>query len=65
MPAVVVAVRSPDISVEDFARRLRIGSPAVVGRVNDDRILLDVRTVFPEQEDDLVSAVRAACDFAR
>ncbi len=40
-----------------LAARLRIGSPAVLGRVKGGKMLLDVRTVFAEQEDDLVAAV--------
>jgi L-seryl-tRNA(Ser) seleniumtransferase len=43
-----------------LAAKLRVGSPAVVGRVKGGKLLLDVRTVLPEQEDALVAAVRAA-----
>jgi len=43
-----------------YADRLRAGRPPVVGRTEDGRCLLDLRTV-PEDEDDvLVAAVRAA-----
>ena len=41
-------------------RRLRTGRPAVLGRVQGGALLLDVRTVFPEQEAAVVDAVRAA-----
>jgi L-seryl-tRNA(Ser) seleniumtransferase len=37
--------------------RLRQGAPAVVGRIVDDRLLLDLRTVLPEQDKDLLAAV--------
>ncbi|PFG40457.1 L-seryl-tRNA(Sec) selenium transferase [Georgenia soli] len=43
-----------------FATMLRRGTPAVVGRVEHDRLLLDLRTVPPEQDEELVAAVRAA-----
>jgi L-seryl-tRNA(Ser) seleniumtransferase len=43
-----------------FAAVLRRGRPAVVGRVEHDRLLLDLRTVPPEQDEELVAAVRAA-----
>jgi L-seryl-tRNA(Ser) seleniumtransferase len=56
----VVAVRPAEISDDDFARRLRAGIPAVMGRLSEGQILFDVRTVFPEQMGELASAIRAA-----
>ncbi len=49
------------ISVSDVRaaeRRLRLGEPAVIARIEDDRLILDLRTVFPEEEGALVSALR-------
>jgi L-seryl-tRNA(Ser) seleniumtransferase len=49
-----------------FAAALRRGRPAVLGRVERDRLLLDLRTVPPEQDEQLLAAVRAAAaDLAR
>jgi L-seryl-tRNA(Ser) seleniumtransferase len=59
MKTCVVEVES-SLGEEELARRLRAGSPAVVGRARKGRLVLDVRTVFPEQELALVEAVRAA-----
>ncbi len=39
-------------------RRLRLGEPAVIARIDDDQLIIDLRTVFPEEEDALVSALR-------
>jgi L-seryl-tRNA(Ser) seleniumtransferase len=39
--------------------RLRSGEPAVVGRVADERVVLDLRTVEPVDDDRLADAVRA------
>jgi L-seryl-tRNA(Ser) seleniumtransferase len=47
-------------SADRLALRLRTGDPAVVGRVFGGRVVLDPRTVAPEQDEDLVRAVRAA-----
>ena len=44
---------------EPYAARLRAGSPAVVGRLEAGRCLLDLRTVAPEDDDPLLTAVRA------
>ena len=45
------------LSDEDFAHRLRAGDPAVLGRLRDGKLVLDVRTVFPEQIEMLTAAV--------
>ncbi len=47
-----------------LARRLRLGDPPVVARVHEDRVLLDPRTVAPEEEQRLLDAVRAALGSA-
>jgi L-seryl-tRNA(Ser) seleniumtransferase len=39
---------------------LRLGSPAVVGRIENDEVILDLRTVFPDQDRTLEAAVIAA-----
>jgi L-seryl-tRNA(Ser) seleniumtransferase len=44
---------------ESCAAPLRTGSPAVVGRLENGRCLLDLHTVAPEDDDLLVQAVRA------
>ena len=43
-----------------WARALRGGEPAVVGRVNDDRLLLDLRTIMDDQLAPLTAAVISA-----
>ncbi|MFO0866015.1 MAG: L-seryl-tRNA(Sec) selenium transferase [Gemmataceae bacterium] len=60
MPTWVVAVQPTAISDDEFARHLRAGTPAVMGRLSEGHVLFDVRTVFPEQMDELVAAIRAA-----
>ncbi len=48
----------PGGDAEDLARRLRLGEPAVVGRVEDGALILDLRTVPPDRTDDLLGALR-------
>jgi L-seryl-tRNA(Ser) seleniumtransferase len=60
MKTVVVEVEAAAVSDATLASRLRTGNPAVMGRVRDGKLVLDVRTVFPRQEDALVDAVRRA-----
>ena len=44
-------------SEEQLAQRLRGGDPAVLARLREGRLVLDVRTIFAEQETALVEAV--------
>lgn len=60
LPSWVAVVQSSTISAADLARRLRLGQPAVVARIQDDSVLFDLRAVFPEQDDALLQAIRAA-----
>jgi L-seryl-tRNA(Ser) seleniumtransferase len=39
---------------------LRRGEPPVIGRIEDDRVVLDLRTVDPVSDDDLATAVERA-----
>jgi L-seryl-tRNA(Ser) seleniumtransferase len=60
LPTAVIALTVAGRTDDDLARRLRTGTPAVVGRVQDGRVLLDLRCVFDRQEDELIEAVRMA-----
>ena len=44
------------MSVDQLAAALRLGTPAVIGRVQKDRLLLDLRSVLPRQDMELVKA---------
>ena len=41
----------PTLSADALCVRLRTGKPAVIGRVEEDRALLDLRTILPEQDE--------------
>jgi len=60
LPASLVALRAREMSEGELAARLRMANPAVVGRVQDGKMLLDLRTVFERQEDDLRAAITRA-----
>jgi L-seryl-tRNA(Ser) seleniumtransferase len=57
MPTWVVEVEADGVSEEELARRLRMGEPAVMGRLQGGKLLLDVRTIFVEQEPALLKAM--------
>jgi L-seryl-tRNA(Ser) seleniumtransferase len=48
----VIAIRQDGVSADRIAERFRRAHPPIIGRINDDRFLLDLRTVF--NPDDLV-----------
>ena len=54
-----VAIRPASGSVDRLAAALRTGTPAVVGRVREDHLLLDMRSVFPRQDVDMLTALEA------
>ena len=61
IPTTVLAIDGNAYGGADaLAARLRQASPPVIGRIENDEVLLDPRTVLAEQDDDLVRGVRAA-----
>jgi L-seryl-tRNA(Ser) seleniumtransferase len=50
LPTRILAVTCEGLSADELASRLRASEPPIVGRVEDGRVLLDLRTVFPEQD---------------
>jgi L-seryl-tRNA(Ser) seleniumtransferase len=54
----LIAVTVPGLV--DVERRLRAGDPPVVARIENERLVLDLRTVLPAEEDELAAALRAA-----
>jgi len=54
----LVALRYP--VPDTLAARLRAGDPPVIARIADDRVVLDPRTILPDQIDATARAVAAA-----
>ena len=54
LPTFVLAVRPKNGSLSDWVKKLRTGDPVLVGRVQDDRLLLDLRTVAEDEEEEVV-----------
>jgi L-seryl-tRNA(Ser) seleniumtransferase len=49
LPTTLIAVTCYSLSASEVAARLRASDPPVIARVEDGRVLLDLRTVFPAQ----------------
>ncbi len=59
LPTWQIAIKPAELSADRLAGALRSGKPAVAGRVEHDHLLLDLRTVLPRQDIDLVAAFEA------
>ncbi|MCH7565221.1 MAG: L-seryl-tRNA(Sec) selenium transferase [Gemmatimonadetes bacterium] len=62
LPGWALRIVPRDIAPNELARRLRTGEPPVVGRVEDEALVLDLRTVHPGDEAALADALRTALD---
>jgi len=60
LPTVVCAVALPGGAADEVARYLRQGTPIVVARIGGGRLLLDPRTVDPEEDELLLQALSQA-----
>jgi L-seryl-tRNA(Ser) seleniumtransferase len=60
LPSAGVLLAPPSLAAATLAQRLRRADPPVVGIVAGGRVVLDVRTILPEDEGAVVAAVTAA-----
>ncbi len=60
VPTSVIALSLAGVSESELAARLRAGTPAVMGRVQEGKLLLDLRAVFERQEEELLAAIQKA-----
>jgi L-seryl-tRNA(Ser) seleniumtransferase len=59
LPTVLLAVAGKGLSADQLAARLRAAEPPVIARVEEGRVLLDLRTVFPEEDAAVAAALTA------
>ncbi len=57
LPTRLLALTSEKLSADELATRLRQSKPPIIARVEQGRVLLDLRTVFPEQDEMVVKAL--------
>jgi L-seryl-tRNA(Ser) seleniumtransferase len=58
LPTCLLSLRSDRLSAQEISARLLASVPPVVTRVEEGCVLLDLRTVFPEQDQLVVEALR-------
>ena len=59
LPTSVLSI-DPSEKVQDFVRSLRESPVAVVARIENNRVILDPRTVLPDQDDAVIDAIKFA-----
>jgi len=62
LPTCLLALTYDGMSADGLQVRLLRFDPPVVSRVEEGRVLLDLRTVFPEQDEVLLQALKNACE---
>jgi L-seryl-tRNA(Ser) seleniumtransferase len=58
LPTTLLTVTSKTLSADELAARLRASAPPIIARVEDAQVLLDLRTVFPEQDETVAVALQ-------
>lgn len=57
LPTRLLAMTCEGLSADELCARLRSSEPPIIARVEEGRVLLDLRTVFPEQDAALARAL--------
>ena len=57
LPTRLLALSRDGVSADELAARLRASDPPIIARVEEGRVLLDLRTVFPDEEPLIAAAL--------
>jgi L-seryl-tRNA(Ser) seleniumtransferase len=57
LPTRLLTVACEGLSADELSSSLRAADPPIIARVEDGRVLLDLRTVFPQQDEAIVKAL--------
>ena len=55
-----LVVIKPSVTANEFARKLRLADTPVVGRIQDNSLLIDLRTVPPSLDKKLLEVIRSS-----
>jgi L-seryl-tRNA(Ser) seleniumtransferase len=64
LPTRLISISVEDLATDELAARLRAVEPPIIARIEEGRVLLDLRTVFPAQEPTLVAALQSVASSA-
>jgi L-seryl-tRNA(Ser) seleniumtransferase len=57
LPTSLVAINHLSLTPEALEAQLRASTPPVIARIANDRVIIDLRTVSPEEEAELLNAL--------
>jgi L-seryl-tRNA(Ser) seleniumtransferase len=57
LPTRLIALTHDAFGADELSTRLRASAPPIIARVVEGRVLLDLRTVFPEQDANLITSL--------
>jgi L-seryl-tRNA(Ser) seleniumtransferase len=58
VPTTLIAVSHPGKSAQDIEHQLRTSTPPIIARISEGKVLLDLRTIFPDQLSALHEALK-------
>jgi L-seryl-tRNA(Ser) seleniumtransferase len=62
LPSRALALRLPPLAAHQLEGRLRQAQPPVIARVEHDTVLLDLRTLLPEDQAELAAVLEKAAE---
>jgi L-seryl-tRNA(Ser) seleniumtransferase len=57
LPTTLIAITHPQKSAQEIEHQLRAGSPSIISRISEGRVLLDLRTVFADEIQPVITAL--------
>ncbi len=64
IPTRIISLASSHMSLNTMESRLRKGTPPILARLDNDRLLLDLRTVFPEDDVHILAGLKRMLDVS-
>jgi L-seryl-tRNA(Ser) seleniumtransferase len=61
LPTFLIVIKLKKQKVEEFVSALRRGNPPVLTYIRDNQVMIDPRTVFTSQYEQLVNAIKGVC----
>jgi L-seryl-tRNA(Ser) seleniumtransferase len=62
LPTRLLAVTCEAMTADELLARLRASDPPIIARVEEGRVLLDLRTVFPEQDEAVAQTLKQVAE---
>lgn len=63
--SIVLAFQPHQLPLDEFSARLRAAATPVIGYISGNRFRIDLRTVFPRQDAELISGIQSVFSTAR